>query len=103
METSSSLFASNKPITGIVLLVCARETEGYGFIEFDISNSTISTVFRQPLIVILILIVIIRITMIIIMIKLVILVIVIVNVIVILVIVVTMTIMIILILATLIC
>ena len=26
-----------------------RQTEAYGFIEFEISNSTISTVFRQPL------------------------------------------------------
>ena len=31
-------------------MVHAGETEGYGFIEFEISNSTVSTVFRQPLV-----------------------------------------------------
>ena len=29
--------------------ICIKFTEGYGFIEFEISNSTISTVFRQSL------------------------------------------------------
>ena len=41
---------SQKHITGLSLLVYARKAEGYGFIEFEISNSTTSTVFRQPLI-----------------------------------------------------
>ena len=49
METSSSLFGSNKTITGLIKFVDAWNTEGYGFIEFEISNSTISTVLRQPL------------------------------------------------------
>ena len=43
------LFGSNKPITDLDLLVYAWHTEGSGFIEFEISNNTISTVFRQPL------------------------------------------------------
>ena len=38
-----------QPIAGLDLLVYARTTEGYGFIEFEISNSTISTVSRQPI------------------------------------------------------
>ena len=42
----------NKPITGLNLLLCVWKTEGYGFIEIYISNSTISTVFRQPLIIV---------------------------------------------------
>ena len=51
LETSSScVCASNNPITGLNLLVYALTTEGYGFIEFLISNSIISTVFRQPLV-----------------------------------------------------
>ena len=49
LETSSTFFGSEKPITGLVLLVYAWTTEGYGFIEFEISNGTISTVFHQPL------------------------------------------------------
>ena len=42
---------NNKPITGLVESVKAWTTKGYGFIEFEISNSkmTILTVFRQPL------------------------------------------------------
>ena len=40
--------APKRPFMGLDLLVCAWETEGYGFIEFEVSNSTISTVFRQP-------------------------------------------------------
>ena len=39
-----------KPITVPILLVCARTTEGYSFIEFEISNIIISTGFHQPLI-----------------------------------------------------
>ena len=42
---------SDKPVAGLVILAHARTTEGYGFIEFESSNSTISTVFRQPLVV----------------------------------------------------
>ena len=49
LEASSNLCGSNKPIMGLNLLVYAWTTEGYGFIEFEISNSTISKVFRQPL------------------------------------------------------
>jgi len=44
-----SYFCSEKPITGLDLPVYARKKEGYGFNEFEISNSTISAVFRQPL------------------------------------------------------
>ena len=44
-----SFVGSEKPITGLDLPVYARKTEGYGFNEFEISNSTISAVFRQPL------------------------------------------------------
>ena len=47
METSSRLFVLKKPIAGLNLLVYARKSEGYGFIEFEISNSIISTVFRN--------------------------------------------------------
>ena len=36
--------------TGLNLLIYAWNTGGYIFIEFEISNSTISTAFRQPLI-----------------------------------------------------
>ena len=35
---------SKKPIA-----LCTSSTEAYGFVEFEISSSTISTVFRQPL------------------------------------------------------
>ena len=35
---------------GLSLPVLTSNTGGYGFIEFEISSSTISTVFRQPLI-----------------------------------------------------
>ena len=51
METSSRFVGSKKLIAGLNLLayyICYK-TEGYGFIEFEMSNSTISTVFRQPL------------------------------------------------------
>ena len=41
-------FGSTKHVAGLDLLVCAWTTEGYGFIELEISNSTISTVFCQP-------------------------------------------------------
>ena len=44
-----SFAGSEKPITGLILLVYARKPGGYGFNEFEMSNSTISTVFRQPL------------------------------------------------------
>ena len=49
METSSRFFGPTKPGTSLKSLVHAWNTEGYGFIEFEISNSTISTGFRQPL------------------------------------------------------
>ena len=39
LDTSSSLLGSNKPITGLDLLVHAWTTEGYAFIEFEISDS----------------------------------------------------------------
>ena len=42
-----------KPITRLNFLVYACTTEWYGFIEFEISNGTISPVFRQPLILLL--------------------------------------------------
>ena len=29
--------------------ICGKNNEGYGFIEFELSNSTTSTVFGQPL------------------------------------------------------
>ena len=48
METSMSFVSSEKPITGLDLPIYARKKEGYGFNEFEISNSTISAVFRQP-------------------------------------------------------
>ena len=38
------------PIMGLDLLVYVRNAEVYGFIEFETSNGTIATVFRQPLI-----------------------------------------------------
>ena len=41
--------ARAKPVVGLNLLLHARNTEGYGFVAFEISSSTISTVFRQPL------------------------------------------------------
>ena len=44
-----SFFCSEKPITGLDLPIYARKKEGYGFNEFEMSNRTISTVFRQPL------------------------------------------------------
>ena len=37
------MFWLKKPITGLNLLVYAWTAEGYGFIEFEISNCTIST------------------------------------------------------------
>ena len=49
MEISMSFAGSEKPITGLILLVYPRKPGGYGFNEFEMSNSTISTVFRQPL------------------------------------------------------
>ena len=42
------VLANKKTIAGLMLLVCAWKTEGYGFIEFEISNSTMSTVLCQP-------------------------------------------------------
>ena len=50
LEASSRFVGSKRPITGLNLLVYAWKTEGYGLIELEISNSTISTVFHQPLI-----------------------------------------------------
>ena len=50
LETSSSCLGSIKTIMGLNVLVYAWTTEGYGFIELEISNSVISTAFRQPLI-----------------------------------------------------
>ena len=53
------VLAANDNITGLTLLAYIYiyiyiymyiYTEGYGFIEFEISNSTVSTVFHQPLI-----------------------------------------------------
>ena len=41
--------SSKKPITGLNSPVYSWKPEGYGLIEFEISNNTISTVFRQPL------------------------------------------------------
>ena len=43
------VFGSKKPVAGLNSLV-AFKSEGYAFIEFEISNGTISIVFRQPLI-----------------------------------------------------
>ena len=40
-------FGSNKHLTGLNLLVYARNAEGYGFVELEISSSMISTAFRQ--------------------------------------------------------
>ena len=40
---------SKQPIAGLGLLAYAQSTEGYGFVEFEMSNNTSSTVFRQPL------------------------------------------------------
>ena len=45
LETSSSLFGSTRPVTGLKLLLYAWSTEAYAFIEF----CTISTVFRHLL------------------------------------------------------
>ena len=46
----SSSFFVEKPVTGLSLLVGARKAEGgSGFVEFEISSSTISTALRQPL------------------------------------------------------
>ena len=42
-------FCSKKPTTGLNSLLYALKSEKYGFIEFEISNSTVSTVFGQPL------------------------------------------------------
>ena len=42
-------FRLEKPTAGLKSAAYAWDSEGYGFIEFEISNSTISTVFRQPL------------------------------------------------------
>ena len=47
LETSSRFVGSKGPISGLTLLVYAWKAEGYGFIEFEISNSIILTVFRQ--------------------------------------------------------
>ena len=49
LETSSNLYGSTTSITGFNLPVYAGNTGGYGFIDFEISNSIISTVFCQPL------------------------------------------------------
>ena len=45
----NEFFCSETPITGLDLPIYARKKEGYGFNEFEISNNTISAVFRQPL------------------------------------------------------
>ena len=48
-ETSSKYYGS-KNLSRAPIYRYMRETQrGYGFIEFEISNSTTSTVFRQPL------------------------------------------------------
>ena len=43
------MFWPMKPTKGHNSPVYVWETEGYGCIEFEISNSSVSTVFRQPL------------------------------------------------------
>ena len=43
------LWFQRQPIAGNNLPAHVRNTEGYGFIEFEIPSSTVSTVFRQPL------------------------------------------------------
>ena len=48
-ESRRDLWDQQKPISGLNLLVCASNTEGYGFVEFVISSSTVSTAFCQPL------------------------------------------------------
>ena len=40
---------AQKSLSGALLYWYVRETQGYGFIEFEVSNSTISTAFPQPL------------------------------------------------------
>ena len=47
LETLSRFLGSKQPIAGLSLLVYAWSTEGYCFTQFEISNSTSSTVFRQ--------------------------------------------------------
>ena len=49
LEASSKVFGSKKPAAGLNSLVYAWQTEGCGFIEFDISSSTTPTILRQPL------------------------------------------------------
>ena len=49
LETSPRVLGPQRPIASLKLLVYAWKTEGCGFVESEISNSTISTVFRQPL------------------------------------------------------
>ena len=49
-ENSSRCVGSNKLISSLNSPVYACNTEAYGFIEFEISNSTISTIFCQPLV-----------------------------------------------------
>ena len=43
------VWLKHKPITVLILLVYVWNAEGYDFIALEISNSTNSTVFRQPL------------------------------------------------------
>ena len=51
LETSSTSFDSNETYHGPRSTgACVKSAEGYGVIEFEISNSTTSTVFRQPLV-----------------------------------------------------
>ena len=53
MEASSRFVGSKTPITALSqrTVICGN-SRGNGFIEFEISNSTISTVFCQPLIIV---------------------------------------------------
>ena len=43
------MFWLKKPVAGLNSLACARNTEGHGFIGFEVSSSAASTVFRRPL------------------------------------------------------
>ena len=49
-EKTSRFVGSKKPVTGLSFMVQRGITEEQGFIEFETSNSTLSAVFRQPLI-----------------------------------------------------
>ena len=49
-EASSRCLGLNKGVShGPQFVGTCMKTEGYGFVNFKISNSTISTVFHQPL------------------------------------------------------